>query len=458
MSIIKPRTAAGTMELLPRAQIAFERMLKIISDTYERYGFLPIETPVFEPVEILLTKSGGETEKQVYFVEKTGTVQKRLAPGYQESGKYPDEALRFDLTVPLARYVAEHEHELTFPFRRYQRQRVYRGERPQRGRLNEFYQCDIDVIGKDTLSPAYDAELPAIICSIFDQLAFGDFTINFSNRKVLLGLLEAHQVPAAQQVLALREIDKLDKIGADKVRENITAPTIGLDNKLADTLLTLAALKGTNSDVLAAIAKLPQNEQLAQGYRELNIVCEGLAALGVPEHRARLNPGIVRGLDYYTGTVYETSVAAHPDWGSICSGGRYENLAGHYTKSHLPGVGLSIGATRLFDQLRATEWAGAMADTTTEVLITMLDDNLFTDYLQLATQLRNAGIATEIMLEGGKIQKQMKYADRAGIHHVVLMGSEEKTKGTVTLKNLTTGEQKEIAIGQLAAHFTTRKS
>lgn len=484
MSLIKPRTLPGVMELLPHEQLAFQRMLKIIGDTYERYGFLPIETPVFELVDVLLTKSGGETEKQVFFVEKTGDIynrinaQKRLnerqagATGFTKQdmqdafealkrksdpekylNKLPDEALRFDLTVPLARYVAEHEHDLTFPFRRYQMQRVYRGERPQRGRLNEFYQCDIDVIGKDSLSPRYDAEIPVIICDIFEQLAFGDFTINFSNRKIVMGLMSAWGYSDA---IALRELDKLDKQGIDKTRSALIN-VISEDN--ADELLRLATLRGSNSEILRelekSISKVDHgaHPELAEGYRELNIMCEALAALGVPEQRTRLNLGIVRGLDYYTGTVYETTVDAYPEFGSICSGGRYENLAGHYTKSKLPGVGISIGASRLFDQLRATDWIKGRDETTTEVLITQLDESLFTDYLQLAATLRRAGIATEIMLEGGKIQKQMKYADRAGIRHVVLMGPDEKAKGTVTLKNLTSGEQQEIAIDQLASHL-----
>ena len=454
-ALVQPRTVPGVMELLPREQIAFERMLRTIADTYARYGFLPIETPVFERTDVLLGKNGGETEKQVFFVEKTGSVNKRNEPGYVEAGKLPDEALRFDLTVPLARYVAEHERELAFPFRRYQIQRVYRGERPQRGRQNEFYQCDIDVIGKETLSPAYDAELPAIICDVFDQLAFGDYTINFSNRKVLLGLLDSYGVSVETQGNALRELDKLDKVGRDKCLANLTAA--GLPDKVAGQLLDLASLRGSHDEVLKVIGALPQTETLAQGYRELQIVCEGLAAQGVAEKKARLNLGIVRGLDYYTGTVYETNVDAHPEFGSICSGGRYENLAGHYTRSHLPGVGLSIGATRLFDQLRATDWAGASASGTTQVLITMLDEALFGDYLRLATTLRQAGLKTEVMLAGGKLDKQLKYADRTGVRYTLLMGSEERARGEVTLKDLSDGSQRALSLAdaptQIAALF-----
>ena len=443
-TLVQPRTVPGVMELLPRQQIAFARMLRIIGDTYARYGFLPIETPVFERTEVLLGKNGGETEKQVFFVEKTGDVQKRQAPDYKETGRLPDEALRFDLTVPLARYVAEHERELAFPFRRQQIQRVYRGERPQRGRLNEFVQCDIDVIGKDSLSPAYDAELPAIICDVFDQLDFGAYTINFSNRKVLLGLLDSQDIVPETQGHALRELDKLDKVGREKCRANLG--NTGLPDALAGQLLELAQLRGSHDEILKAIAKLPQTETLAQGYKELQIVCEGLAAMGVPEAKARLNLGIVRGLDYYTGTIYETTVDAHPEFGSICSGGRYENLAGHYTKSHLPGVGLSIGATRLFDQLRDTDWAGATGEGTTQVLVTLLDEAGTGEALRLATALRQQGLAADVFLQGGKLDKQLRYADRIGVRYALLLGSEERARGEVTCKDLSDGSQRALPL------------
>lgn len=440
--IIQPRSAAGTMELLPREQIAFQRMLGVIQSTYERYGFLPIETPVFEVADVLLTKSGGETEKQVFFVQKTGSIQQ----GYK-----PDLALRFDLTVPLARYVAEHEHELTFPFRRYQIQRVYRGERTQRGRENEFYQCDIDIIGKDSLSPTYDAELPAIICDIFKQLNLGEFTIYFSNRKIMLGLLQSHQIAAETQTLVLRELDKMDKVGPAKVADSLAA--LGLNKEVTAQLLGLVETIGTNDETLNKVAALlgtAQHAVLAEGYKELQIMLTALAAQGVPEKNARLNLGIIRGLDYYTGTVYETKMDAHPEFGSVCGGGRYEDLASFYTKSKLPGVGLSIGATRLFDQYRAL---GVFADTPTSIkaLVTIMDDSLLPDYLKIAQTLRQGGLATEVFFEGGKMAKQMKYADRAGIPLVVVMGGDEKAKGVVTIKNMRSGSQRECALADLAA-------
>ena len=442
MSLITPRTPPGTMELLPRQQVAFQRLLDTIRRGYERFGFVPIETPVFETVETLLTKSGGETEKQVYFVQSTGAIQQ---------GNKPELALRFDLTVPLARYVAEHERDLAFPFRRYQIQRVYRGERAQRGRFREFYQCDIDVIGKDSLSAHYDAEIPAVIYHVFSELDFGGFTINLNNRKVLLGLLDGLGIDDAdKRVLVLREIDKLDKIGRDKVRDSLTG-NLGVPAEVADTILSLIDAKGSNDETLAALNALGiENETFKLGVAELTTVIEGLKAFQVPDGVVRINLAIARGLDYYTGTVYETFLNDHPGIGSVCSGGRYDNLASHYTKSKLPGVGISIGVTRLFYQLME---AGLIKDggATAEVLVTQMDPALSGDYFRLATELRAAGINTEIQLDGGKIAKQMKYADRAGIPLVVLMGSDEKARGTATLKHLVKGEQVEVPLSEIAA-------
>ncbi|MEJ0063461.1 MAG: histidine--tRNA ligase [Alphaproteobacteria bacterium] len=440
MSLVTPRTPAGTMELLPREQIAFQRMLDIIRKGYERFGFLPVETPVFEQRDVLLTKSGGETEKQVYFVQSTGSI---------EQGHAPDMALRFDLTVPLARYVAEHERDLVFPFRRYQIQRVYRGERAQKGRFREFYQCDIDVIGKDKLDPAYDAEIPAIIAQIFTELNVGDFTINFSNRKILLGLFAALGYDDDKQKLCLREIDKLDKIGVAKVRENLGA--LGMKAEDAEKVLRLIGGATNNAAIIALLkAETIDHPVFKAGVEEAESTVAALAALGVPEGRARLNLAIARGLDYYTGTVYETVIDAHPEFGSVCSGGRYDDLASLYTKSKLPGVGISIGATRLFDLLRSIGWAKDAASTV-QILILQLDPALRHDYLALAAKLREAGLNTEVYLEPAKLDKQMRYADRAGIPLAVLMGEDERAKRVVQLKNLQTKEQREVAIGDIAA-------
>ncbi|WP_029010546.1 histidine--tRNA ligase [Azospirillum halopraeferens] len=442
MSLITPRTPPGTMELLPRRQVAFQRMLDTIRRGYERFGFVPVETPVFETVETLLTKSGGETEKQVYFVQSTGAIQQ---------GHKPELALRFDLTVPLARYVAEHERDLAFPFRRYQIQRVYRGERAQRGRFREFYQCDIDVIGKDSLSLHYDAEIPAVIYHVFRELDVGGFTINVNNRKVLLGLLDGLGIAGAERcVLVLREIDKLDKIGRDKVRDALTGDTLAVPAAVADRILNLIAEEMSNDDTLAALRAMGiDNPTFAQGVEELATVVCGLKDFQVPDGAVRINLAIARGLDYYTGTVYETFLNDHKGIGSVCSGGRYDNLASHYTKSTLPGVGISIGATRLFWQLME---AGLIREdtATAQVLVTQMDPDLRADYFRLAADLRAAGLNTEIQLEGGKLARQMKYADKTGIPVVVLMGSEERARGTATVKHLTRGEQVEVALGDLA--------
>lgn len=443
MALITPRTPPGTMELLPRRQVAFQRMLDTIRRGYERFGFMPVETPVFETVETLLTKSGGETEKQVYFVQSTGAIQQ---------GHKPELALRFDLTVPLARYVAEHERDLAFPFRRYQIQRVYRGERAQRGRFREFYQCDIDVIGKDTLPIQYDAEIPAVIHHVFTELGFGGFTINVNNRKVLLGLLDGLGIAEAdRRVLVLREIDKLDKLDRDKVRATLTGEDLAVPAEVADRILDLIAEKAGNDDTLARLHAMGvENETFTRGVAELTAVIEGLRGFQVPDEAVRINLAIARGLDYYTGTVYETFLNDHPGIGSVCSGGRYDNLASHYTKSTLPGVGISIGATRLFYQLME---AGLIADgeAVAEALVTQLDPALAADYFKLASELRAAGINTEVVFEGGKIARQMKYADRAGIPVAILMGADEKARGTATVKHLGRGEQAEVALTDVPA-------
>jgi len=444
MALTPARTMPGVLELLPLDQIAFQRMLDTIRRNYERFGFLPVETPVIEYSDVLLTKSGGETERQVYFVESTGALEKR-AEGL------PELALRFDLTVPLARYVAEHERELGFPFRRYQMQKVYRGERAQRGRFREFYQCDIDVIGKDSLSIRYDAELPAVIYSVFRELDIGAFTIQLNNRKLMRGYFESLGiVDGEQQMLVLREVDKLDKRGADYVRDMLTGEGFGLARDVADKILAFVQVRSTSlADAYAQLDALGAGPAaLEQGRAELREVLGLIHAFGVPETHFALNFSIARGLDYYTGTVYETTLNDHPQIGSICSGGRYENLASQYTKSHLPGVGISIGLTRLYWQLRDAGLIDS-ARSTVDVLVTQMDEAQLPVYLAIANELRAAGIATEAVLEAGKLGKQFKYADRAGIRFAVVVGEDELAKGTVTVKDLRRGDQFEVARGEL---------
>ena len=426
---IQPRTPPGVLELLPPQQIAFQRMLDTVRRGFERFGFLPVETPAFEVADVLLTKTGGETEKQVYFVQSTGAIKE---------GKAPELALRFDLTVPLARYVAEHEHHLNFPFRRYQIQRVYRGERAQKGRYREFYQCDIDVIGKDSLPLAYDAELPAIIYGIFAELAFGAFTIRINNRKLLRGLLEAFGWSAEQHTAVLHEVDRLGKTPDTEVAELIAkvAPERG------DAGAKLVALmRGTDGGVgtLDALQAYAENATVAEGLKELRTVYEGTIALGVPPSALKIDLSIARGLDYYTGTVYETFLDAHPRLGSICSGGRYENLAGHYTKSKLPGVGISIGATRLFSQLLEMKVIGAEATSIAQVLVLSVEAPLTALYAAIATDLRAAGLNVEVYAGEDKLGKQLKYADRAKVPVAIIVGSREQEAGVVKLKDLREG-------------------
>ena len=432
------------MELLPRDQIAFQRMLDTIRQVFERFGFLPVETPVMELSEVLLTKSGGETERQVYFVQSTGALEK--------AGEgLPELALRFDLTVPLARYVAEHEHDLAFPFRRYQMQRVYRGERAQRGRFREFYQCDIDVIGKDALSPRFDAEIPAVIAAVFDRLAIGDFTIQLNHRKLLRGWFEGLGIEGERQMLVLRELDKLDKRGEDAVRAILAGEGFELASDVVEKLMAFSKVRSQgHGDALTKLDALGSGTPLfEEGRAELRAILLQLKALGVDESRYAINLSIARGLDYYTGIVYETTLDAYPQIGSICSGGRYDNLASHYSKSKLPGVGISIGLTRLFYQLREAGLVGT-ADSSVDVLVALLDDAGLDAALAMSQRLRAAGLNVETQLEPRKLAKQMQYADKAGIRFVAMRGEDEAARGVVAVKDLRRGQQFEVADAELA--------
>jgi histidyl-tRNA synthetase len=432
---VQPRTTRGVLELLPAQQIAFQYMLDIIRANFERFGFLPIETPVFELTDVLLTKSGGETEKQVYFVQSTGSL---------EQGKKPELALRFDLTVPLARYVAEHEHDLNFPFRRYQIQRVYRGEHAQKGRYREFYQCDIDVIGKDTLPLAYDAEAPAVIYGIFSQLAFGPFTIYINNRKLLRGLLESIGAPMHKHADILHEVDRLGKSERAEIEAKVAAHTSADVAKQLFDLLTASSL-----DALHAFE--PKNANFKEGLHELEDVYTNTIALGVPATALKINLAIARGLDYYTGTVYETFLDEHPKLGSICSGGRYADLASHYTKSKLPGVGISIGATRLFSQLLELGLIKSNVKTTAHALVLNVEAVLATEYRGIAKELRAAGLNTEVYGADDKLGKQMKYADRAGVPVAILYGSRERDAGMIKLKILRENRELDVPRAELVA-------
>lgn len=459
--MIKPRTAAGVMELLPREQIAFQHMLDMIRSNYERFGFLPVETPAFELTEVLLTKSGGETERQVYFVQSTGALANAAD---SNNDKLPELALKFDLTVPLARYVAEHEHALSFPFRRYQMQRVYRGERAQRGRFREFYQCDVDVIGKDTLSIRYDAEVLAVINAVFTELAIGAFTIHLNNRKLLRGFFESLGIADGEQQMAiLREVDKIDKRGADYVRDTLTGEGFNVAPEQVQKILEFVQIRsGGHDGALAILASFEQsehaNDTLKQGVSELRDVFELVKALGVPDAAYCLNCSIARGLDYYTGTVYETILNDHPGIGSICSGGRYDNLASHYTKSKLPGVGISIGLTRLFWQLREAGLIPNINTSSIDVFVALMDDAQLGHSFRIAKQLRTQGINTEVQMEPKKIAKQFQYAAKAGIRFVVLAGDDEIKRGVLAVKDLLEEEQFEVKQDECVEFFKSRTS
>ena len=429
MEKVTPKTLPGFLELLPKDQILFNELMDKIRHSYEKFGFLPLDTPILELSEVLLAKAGGETEKQIY----------RFTKG--ES----DISLRFDLTVPLAKYVAEYYHELSFPFRRYQIGKVYRGEKPQKGRFREFYQCDIDVINENELSIVTDAEMPSIIYHTFQELGFGDFTILINNRKILNGLFASLDLEEDTTEI-LRIIDKIDKIGEQTVKQELL--TLTIPEEKADKILEFIKIQGTTEEKIKKLKQLNiQNEIFQKGLKELEEVVKYIPLYGVPQENFKIDLKIARGLDYYTGTVYETFLNDYRELGSICSGGRYENLADYYTDKKLCGVGISIGLSRLFYKLNEMGLIEAKKKTTAEVLILPMDEKL--DYsLEVGTKLREKGIHTEVYLENKKIKAKMKYADRLGMKFVIVIGEEETQEGKVTLKNMETGEQEKLTIEQ----------
>ena len=424
MATVTPRTLSGFMELLPAPQQQMERMMEILRTTYSRYGFTPLDTPAIEASEVLLAKGGGETEKQIYRFTKGDS----------------DLSLSFDLTVQLAKYVAQHYGELTFPFRRFQIGKVYRGERAQRGRFREFYQADIDVIGDGKLDIINEAEGWSIIYKKFTSLGLEGFRIRVNNRKVLNGFFAILGL-SEQAGDVLRTIDKLDKIGADKVRALLT-DTCGVTAEQADEILRFIACPGTSADKLAFLEQYRgRNETFDTGLDELRTVVGYLPAFGVPEENFELDLTIARGLDYYTGTVYETTLLDHPEIGSVCSGGRYDNLAEYYTDRKLPGVGISIGVTRLFyvlgeQGLLNSDICTAPAD----VLILPMTEDL-SEAISLATDLRAAGVSTQIYTEKKKFKAKMNYADKLKVPYVYFLGEDEINAGVVSCKDMRTGEQ-----------------
>ena len=438
MAKMTPRTLSGFMELLPQPQQQMERMMDILRRTYSLYGFTPLDTPVIEASEVLLAKGGGETEKQIYRFQKGDA----------------DLALRFDLTVPLAKYVALHYNDLSFPFRRYQIGKVYRGERAQRGRFREFYQADIDIIGDGKLDITNEAEIPAIIYQTFTSLGLKRFQIRVNNRKILngfyamLGLTE-------QSGDIMRTVDKLDKIGAEKVR-TLLVDECGVSADSAGEILKFIAIAGGNEQVLAALESYRgRNEVFDEGLDQLNTVVKYLSAFGVPAENFAVDLTIARGLDYYTGTVYETTLLDHPEIGSVCSGGRYDNLAEYYTDRQLPGVGISIGLTRLFYVLGEQGLLNPDLPTApADVLILPMTAEL-SPAVTLATRLRAAGIRTQLYTEQKKFKAKMSYADKLGVPYVVFLGDDEIAGNVVACKDMTSGEQTTLPFAETLALIQT---
>lgn len=429
VKIVKPSILPGFMELMPTDQILFNKMMDTIRKNYEKFGFLPIDTPLIEKSEVLLAKGGGETEKQIYKVVKGST----------------DMSLRFDLTVPLARYVAQYYSELTFPYRRYHIGKVYRGERNQKGRFREFYQADIDIIGNGTLDIVNDAEIPSVIYSTFKDLGFDSFTIRINNRKVLKGFFK--NVGIEDSTFVLRTVDKLEKIGIENVKSELSE--FGLNDNIIDQIIRFISIKGSNEEIINSLKELNiEDEIFNEGVNELETVSRYIGLFGVPEENYQIDLTIARGLDYYTGTVYETFLNDYPSIGSVCSGGRYDDLATYYTTQKLPGVGISIGLTRLFYQLREANIIEGKDNSLTKVVIIPMEG--YMDYaIKASNTLRKADIYAQVYFESGKIGKKFNYADKLNIPYTIVVGKDEADNNKYALKNMSTGEQSLLSIEEV---------
>ena len=441
---VTPRILPGFQELLPGEQIRFNQMYDTIRSVYESFGFLPLDTPVIELSEVLLAKAGGETEKQIYRFQKGEN----------------DLSLRFDLTVPLARYVAAHYNDLVFPFKRYQMSKVFRGERPQKGRFREFYQCDIDIIGGEELDLLYDAEIPAIIHQVFLKLGIGKFTIRINNRKILGGFFGSLGLSDKIEQI-LRILDKMEKIGRDSVLAELIRS--GVPEEKTSAILDFISIGGTNEQILSSLRGMAAaDEQFREGVEELAAVTDGMRLFGMPEDSFRIDLTIARGLDYYTGTVYETQIDAHPEFGSVCSGGRYDDLAGYYTNKSLPGVGISIGLTRLFYILQEQNMiSDAVLTAPADVLILPMTDDL-SAAVALASMLRAGGLRVQLYSERKKFKAKIGYADKLGIPFVIFLGEDEIAQHVCALKNMATGVQEavtqETALETIRAEIARRSA
>lgn len=432
MNIVKPQTIAGVMELLPEDQLAFDYIKNIIEETFLSYQFLPIDTPAIEKNDILFAKGGGETEKQIF--------------GIDSSKK--DMSLRFDLTVPLARYVSEHFSDLNFPFKRYQIAKVYRGERNQKGRYKEFYQCDIDIIGNNSLSIHNDALLPKVIYEIFQKLDFNGIKFHINNRKLLNGFFESLEISDKEEVL--RTIDKKAKIGEENTRE-LLVEICGEEK--ADKLMELINNKRENKELLTYLESLNLNDNYKIGLNELKEVYDYMIKFGIDDDSIIIDLSITRGLDYYTSTVYETFLDGYESIGSVCSGGRYENLAGNFSKQNLPGVGLSIGLTRLFYQFQQLGLVEKYQNKFTDCLVIPMDEKLNFYAIDIANNLKNQGYKVDIYLEDGKFKKKINYADKIGVKKVLIIGQEEFENNMVSVKNMEDGKQVSVKVEEIREYL-----
>ena len=442
MQKVKPALLRGfDQEYLPQDQLQFNRLIDIARRNFERYGFLPIETPSAERREVLTSKGG--VEKEIYALT-------RLAEADDDEAATKG-ALRFDLTVPLARYVAMRERELAFPFRRYQIQRVWRGETPQarKGRFREFYQRDIDIINRDRLSYLAEAEIPSVIYSVFREMAIGEFRIRINNRKVLRGLLQEFGVAQERSPQVLRILDKAEKEDGARLVEELERE--GLARGAAGDLVGLVVKKRSTQETLAVLAPL---KGCAQGLEELAQIAEAIGKFGVPDAAFAIDLGVVRGLDYYTGTIYETTLVQYPELGSICSGGRYDDLASYFTDTRLPGVGISIGLTRLFSKLKEAGLLQPLETTPAQVLVTTMDPRYLDRYLGVAQALRAAGVNTEVYLEQARLGHQLTYADRKGFRLAIIAGENEFGRDVVQIKNLTTKTPRDVPVSDIVSAVT----
>lgn len=430
---VKPSILPGFMELLPEEQILFNKIMDTIRFNYEKFGFLPINTPNIEKLEILLAKGGGETEKQIYRIEKGST----------------ELALRFDLTVPLARYVSQHYSDLSFPFRRYHIGKVYRGERNQRGRFREFYQCDIDIVGNGKLDIVNDAEIPVVIYSTFTDLGFDSFTIKINNRRLLKGFFSSLDINDSKMVL--RTVDKLEKIGIEKTKKELEEQGISKDS--INKIVEFIEIKGSNDEILESLRLLNiEDEMFKEGLEELDQVINYIKLFNVPEKNFKIDLTIARGLDYYTGTVYETLLDDYPEIGSVCSGGRYDDLASHYTTQKLPGVGISIGLTRLFYQLQEGNIIENEKKSLTDVLVIPME-GYNKEGVQAVSTLRDSGIKAQVYVESGKMGRKFGYADKLNIPYVIVIGEEEVNNNTYSLRDMKSGEQKDMTMEEVIRCF-----